>query len=137
MQSIRDDKATKYAEKLASVLEDVRHGQHLRFVTWVFKTSRVCLEALRHEVSHSDFPYDVYSIPIEHLDFVVDTVCRENGGRSALVKYLKAAVAEIKERHAKYTAYYGKYKTLQGMLDHYKVKDYDALLRLMYIDKSQ
>jgi hypothetical protein len=121
-----------YAAKIEHVLEDVRDGQHLRFFQWVFKTSRVCLEALRHEASHTDFPYDVYSIPIEHLDYVVDTVCAENSGRPSLVTHLRAAVAEIKERHKSFTAYYGKYKTLQGMLDHYGVKDYDALLQLKY-----
>jgi hypothetical protein len=124
--------SSDYSYKLAVVLEDVRHGQHLRFIQWVFKTSQVCLEALRHEVSHTDFPYDVYSVPIEHLDLVVETICDENAGRQALVDHMRDAQREIKARHARYTTYYGKYKTLQGMLDHYNVDTYDALLHHIY-----
>jgi hypothetical protein len=61
-----------YDDHLHEALNDIKHGQHLRFINLQYRTKEVCLEAVKYESNHSRILHDFYSVPMEHLDYVVE-----------------------------------------------------------------
>lgn len=107
--SVREANRAALVEKfrlgVALATEDVSRGQHLRFIGLEYRTKEVCLVALRHEVSHNNRPYDIASVPVAHIEEVVDTIKRETPGRESLHAHLEAEM-EDRQRRATEPGYF-------------------------------
>jgi hypothetical protein len=82
----------------AEVLRDVKRGQHLRFITLPYRTKQVCLAAVLHESSHTSMIHDLYAVPAEHLDYVVDEMRKLKEKDSWYLECLDKAVIEIQKK---------------------------------------
>ena len=60
------DTVNKYWDNLVSVLNDVNQGQHLRFITWPYRTKEVCKIAVIHSNGH-----DIGSVPYEYREEII------------------------------------------------------------------
>lgn len=130
-----DDKRAYFQRCVHSALDQVRGGQHLRFIKAAFLTLDVCLAALRHEVSHTDTPFDVYAVPVAHIEAVVAAVKAETPGRAFLHRHLDAAVADRKRR-ASEPGYFGETRMCaQDVIDRHGASDWDDMLERSFVKR--
>ncbi len=123
----RDEDRT-WESHVNEALEDVKRGQHLRFINPIYRTKEVCLAALRYQSFHTNEVFDILSVPPGNLDYVINNL-RCNGVTSA---YLLRNAKEIRE-HENKPGYYGDdCKSLQELLDKRGVKNVDEMYKQYY-----
>ena len=111
-------------------LDDVKGGQHLRFINDLYKTKEVCYAAVSYESEHGGM-YDIGSVPMGNISYVMEKM----RSKEHLSKYYMALLEKEFERRKereKNPDYYGDGKTLQDILDFWQVSTYDDLLRARY-----
>ena len=115
---------------VSHALREVKNGQHLRFINSLYLTKEVCLAALMHETSHNSSPYDICSVPVEHLDYVVEQLEILRGQHI----WMKSTMEYLKEYAEKKKKKYDNTRT-RGLLEKYGVETYDDLLKEIYLEK--
>jgi len=126
---------TLYDMHIQDALREVQTGQHLRFINYYFLTKEVCLEALLYEICHNDRPYDIGSVPVANLDFVVERLKEETPTRSTLHEFLDRRRLERKER-AQQPGYFDFY-SLESLLEHHQVATWDDMLKKVYNTRNE
>lgn len=118
-----------YNDRINEVLEEVKKGQHLRFVNKNYRTKEVCLAAVNYESGHNTTMLnDIYSVPMGNLDYVMAHMRVIKKDDSFYLGELEQAYIRKKAlEHA--PGFYGDFKDYQSMLDHYGAVDYDDMIR--------
>jgi hypothetical protein len=115
-----------YNDHVNEALDDVMHGQHLRFINSLYRTKEVCLAAVKWESTHTYALNDFYSVPMGNLDYVVNEMIKV---KKEDQYYLDNMNDEYKKRkdNEQVPGYYGKFKSLLEVLDYYEVTTYDEM----------
>jgi hypothetical protein len=126
-----EDIICSYDDHVKEALDDVKGGQHLRFINDFFRTKEVCLKAVRFESTHTLALTDFYSVPMGNLDYVTNHMREIMKDNTEYLRRLDKAYLEKKELE-KQNGYYGDFKTHQEKLNHYEADNHDDMLRKMY-----
>lgn len=125
----------KFQQLVTDATQSVCHGQHLRFIGAGYRTTGVCLAALRHETGHNNRPYDIGSVPVAVIDEVVRVIKAETPDNSYLHKYLDEAVADKKAAAAEPGYFDEPWRCPQDVLDHYGASSWDDMLEKSFLVK--
>jgi len=117
-----------YDDHVKEALEDVKHGQHLRFINQIYKNTEVCLEAVKFESEHTVALNDFYSVPMGNLTYVMEHMREIRKDNPYYLKKLEEAFLERQTKEQE-PGYYGDFKNYQEMLDHFGAVDYDDMSR--------
>jgi predicted metal-binding protein len=115
-----------YDDHVKRALNEVKYGQHLRFINELYRTKEVCLAALLHETSHNSRPYDIGWVPVPHLDYVFEKLKETNN--ETMLEYITNYVDKRKKT--------ADMSWLPEKLKKYKVSTYDELLKEIYLEKT-
>lgn len=95
-----------YDEHVKEAFDDVKTGQHLRFINELYRTKDVCLAAVTYESINGTLIFDLYSVPSPHLEFVMENIRelkkderdRSGNKRSAYLENLEEAYNKITKK---------------------------------------
>jgi hypothetical protein len=136
-----------WESQVGLALEQVSNGQHLRFISYCFRTVDVCTAALLHETSHNPRPFDIREVPAGIIDEVVAKVKKITNDRvgqnmnavsrlsrechnEVIFEYLDKEASLVKEESIK-PGYYS-FGSLEAQMKHYKASTFDEMLKAMY-----
>ena len=117
-----------YDEHVKEALDEVKGGQHLRFIRDIYRTKEVCLAAVKFESSHTVALTDFGSVPMGNLDYVMEHMREIKKDDQYYLKKLEKAFIEKKLREQE-PGYYGDFKNYQSMLDYFEAVNYDDMSR--------
>jgi hypothetical protein len=120
-----------YDDHVKDALYDVNDEEHLRFITDLFRTKEVCLAAVKFESTHTLALTDFGAVPMGNLDYVMENMRNIKKDDDLYLKQMEKYYLKRKELE-KQSGYYGKFTNLQDKLDHYKAKNYDDMMRIMF-----
>lgn len=120
-----------YDDHVIEALDEVRTGQHLRFINYIYRTKEVCLAAVKYESTHTLALTDFGSVPMGNLDYVKDHMSEIMKDNSEYLRRLEKSYFEKKEQE-KQPGYYGDFETYQDKLDYYKADNNDKMFRKIY-----
>ena len=120
-----------YDDHVIEALDEVRTGQHLRFINYIYRTKEVCLAAVKFESTHTLALTDFGSVPMGNLDYVKDHMSEIMKDNSEYLRRLEKSYFEKKEQE-KQPGYYGDFETYQDKLDYYKADNNDKMFRKIY-----
>lgn len=121
-----------YEHHINEALREVKNGQHLRFINILFRTKEVCLAALKYETSHNSHPYDIHSVPLGNLDYIMEKLRQELKNNPYCLKYLEKVYLES---IPKLQSMYWGFENYQCALKHYKAIDFDDMCRIGFYIK--
>lgn len=124
----------KFKELVADATQSVRGGQHLRFIHAAFRTTEVCLAALRHETGHNSRPYDIGSVPVALIDEVTRLIKAERPNDTSLHAYLDQAVADKKADAAEPGYFDEPWRNTQDVMDHYGAATWEEMLEKSFLE---
>src|SRR4029078_10960441 len=111
-----------YDQLVCDGLQEVKKGQHLRFIKPLFRTKEVCLAAVDYE-SYNTMMFDIHSVPYGNLDYVLEQM--------KLIKkdayYLKKLSDVVDKRKEEYKA-----ESYPVALKYYNAIDYDDMCNKIY-----
>lgn len=120
-----------YDEHLEEALNEVNMGENLRFINFLYRTKEVCLIAIENKSTYA-FGIDEFgSVPMGNLDYVVEFMKEVMKNDPDYLEDLRKVYIRKKEQE-KQPGYYGKFESYQDMLNHYKVDNYDDMIRQIY-----
>ena len=120
--------AQSYDDHVREALDDVKRGQHLRFINQIYKTKEVCLAAVKYESSHTNALNDFYSVPMGNLDYVVEHMREIKKGNQGYLDGMEKVYIQRKKTEQE-SDYYGDFPSYKTLLDHFKATDYDDMSR--------
>jgi hypothetical protein len=117
-----------YVEK---ALDTMREGsQYLSYIDPLFRTKKVCLAAVMYELKNPTKRFvgeSIRDMPASHIDYVMQSIRELKTATDLDLKLLEMECRLLKEKEQK-SGYYGKFKNLQELLDHWGAIDYDDML---------
>jgi hypothetical protein len=120
-----------YEDHVKEALDEVKIGQHLRFINNLYRTKEVCLEAVKFESTHNLVLHDFHEVPMGNLDYVMEHMREIQKNNPEYLENLEAAYIEKKKREQE-PGYYGIFKSYQEVLNHHGVTNYDDMTRKIY-----
>jgi hypothetical protein len=140
----------KYHYHVQEALNDVKRGQHMRFINYIYRTKEVCLAALKSDLDNCYHDRNIHCIPLA----IVDEVLEELGKITFIpfygfaekkpdpqpkygssIKHLQEVVKKRKEETSKDPNYYSDDgKTYEQLLEFYGAKNFEEMLYIRFVE---
>lgn len=117
-----------YDKYVNDAMIKVKKGERLLFINQLYWTKEVCLAAVKYESSYSYALTDFKLVPMGNLEYVMKHMREIKKKSSTYIRELEATYLKRKEEEKK-PDYYGDFKSYQDLLNYFKAKDYDDILR--------
>lgn len=124
------DKMESWESHVQEALDDVKRGQHLRFINKLYRTEEVCFEAVKYQLRQDHKTGDIYSVPVGNIIHVIQKIKEKYLDTFGLYDYLDKVLNECWSNPDNL------FDKNTELLIKYKVKTYDELLEKLYNEKK-